>query len=217
MANFRIFVEKRTHFNIEAQQLCADFQQNLHLPGLSSVRVINFYDIFNIEPTDFERSRYIVFAEAPLDDIYQSIDLSNLHYISVEPLPGQYDQRADSALQSLQLLDINTINLTLTSGRLIILDGINDQQLELVKRYYINPLEVREKNLASLVAEEISDNPNPVEIFSGFNQLSNNELISFKQTQNLAMSQADLECIQNYFKDIELRDPSETEIRVLDT
>ena len=126
MANFRIFVEKKPQFNIEAMHLLESFNKNLHL-NLTKLRVINVYDIFNIDANELKRAENIVFAEVPLDDLSYKLNLDSVRYFAVEPLPGQYDQRADSALQALNLLSINNPKLTLTTGKIIILDAeLND-------------------------------------------------------------------------------------------
>ncbi len=218
MTDFRIFVEKYAEFNVEAKQLLADLKLNLHLSNLESIRVINIYDIFNIQREELERSRYVVFAEAPVDQVYETIDLPHQNWFAVEPLPGQYDQRADSALQALNLLAINHPQLSLTTAKLIILDGnLNVEDFERIKDYYINPLEVREKDLTTLNLDTPHETNSLVPQFTGFNSLSKIELTEFRLKHGLAMTLEDIEVVQEYFKNQCKRDPSETEIKVLDT
>jgi phosphoribosylformylglycinamidine synthase len=217
MANFRIFVEKQLNYNVEAQQLLLSFNQNLHL-NLKTLRVVNLYDVFNLSAEELERAKYVVFAEPTVDILSDKIELVAGNWFAVEPLPGQYDQRADSALQALNLLAINASDLAVTTGKLLIFDQeLSSAQLEQIKHYYINPLEMTSKDLGVLQADVQAGNFIDVPIYQHFNEFSSAELINFRREHGLAMSDADLACIQDYFKHTELRDPTETEIKVLDT
>lgn len=217
MANFRIFVEKQLNYNVEAQQLLLSFNQNLHL-NLKTLRVINLYDVFNVSNEELERAKYVVFAEPTVDILSDEIELVAGTWFAVEPLPGQYDQRADSALQALNLLAINANDLAITTGKILIFDQeLSSAQLEQIKHYYINPLEMTNKDLDVLQADVQENNFMAVPVYHDFNQFSPAELVNFRREHGLAMSDADLVCIQDYFKYTELRNPTETEIKVLDT
>lgn len=218
MANFRIFVEKQLEYNVEAKHLLLSLNQNLHL-NLSSLRVVNIYDVFNITAEELERAKYVVFAEPSVDVLSTEIeDLSANTWFAIEPLPGQYDQRADSALQALNLLAINDANLAVKTGKLLIFnEALTLDQLEQVKRYYINPLEMCSKDLNLLQDDIQAANFSTVPIYTEFNQLATDKLADFRSSHGLAMTNADLSCIQDYFKQVEQRNPTETEIKVLDT
>ena len=164
MANYRVYVEKKSIYNIEAQQLLTNLNQNLHLK-LHSLRIINLYDVFNITASELERAKQVVFAEPTVDTVTEQIDLQGKRWFATEPLPGQYDQRADSALQALNLLAINDPELTLTTGKLLILDDeINEQQFQIIQNYYINPLEMRIKDMSQLVSTQQTANHTPLPI-----------------------------------------------------
>lgn len=218
MTNYRMFVEKKSKFNIEASQLLVDLKQNLHLNNLSSLRLINIYDLFNITSADLELVKNTVLAELPVDLITDTTPELGRCWFAVEPLPGQYDQRADSAIQAFNLLSINNPNLSITTGKLIITNPeLTDDELAKIKNYYINPLEYREKNLNEIKPVFIDNQPVAVPRYSGFNQFDEAALNGFRASHGLAMTLADLQCVQDYFKNQAGRDPSETEIKVLDT
>ena len=218
MANYRIFVEKKNKFNIEAQQLLADLKQNLRLPNLTDLRVINIYDIFNISKEELEQVKYTVLSELPVDAVRDTLPIHGHNWFAVEPLPGQYDQRSDSALQAFNLLSINNPNLNITTGKLITTnDELTATELSQIKHYYINPLEYREKNLDLLEPQFLDDVMLEIKRYTGFIDFNQEDLGEFRVKHGLAMTAADLRCIQDYFKHQAKRDPSETEIKVLDT
>ncbi|MDD3266216.1 MAG: phosphoribosylformylglycinamidine synthase [Burkholderiales bacterium] len=217
MSNFRVFVEKLSKFNVEARGLRDSIKQNFNI-DIPNLRVINLYDVFNITKQELEQAKYIVFSEPTVDTIVEQLEISHDKWFAVEPLPGQYDQRADSAFQALNLIGINNQSLQITTGKVIILDESTSlAQLESIKKYYINPLENQNKNLNVLdfKVEEVSHVDIP--IYDGFNESSHEQLQNFRKNHGLAMTDADLECIQNYFRSEEKRNPTETEICVLDT
>lgn len=217
MANFRVFVEKISGFNVEAKQLLNNIKNNLRI-NLKSLRIINIYDVFNVAQSELERAKYIVFAEPTVDTVVEQLEISCGKWFAVEPLPGQYDQRADSAEQSMKLLGVNSLDLIITTGKIIVVDDeVSDEELTQIQNYYINPLENRLKDLSTIEYTAQTINQQTVPVYANFTQLSHEELQAFRKTHGLAMTDADLVCIQNYFKDEEQRDPSETEIRVLDT
>ena len=225
--NYRIFVEKKEDFRVEAQNLFSDLKENIGMDELLDVRVLNIYDIFNLSENDLQKLEKTVFSEVNVDNVYKSLEESldayknknskEVHF-SVEFLPGQYDQRADSAIQCVNLLIDKDNNINVKSGKLIILYGkISSEELEKVKKYYINDVEAREKNLDILSENVETANKDKVIVYDGFTQKTEEEIIKMRNDLELAMTAKDLLFIQEYFKNEEKRNPTETEIRVLDT
>lgn len=210
----RIFVEKKENFRVEAEQLRNDLNNNLNL-NIQQLRLINLYDIFNINEELFEKAKKSVFSEPVTDDIFDTIDLQDKIYFATEFLPGQFDQRADSAMQCVSLLDPQS-NVTIKSAKLIIVDNVTEPDLKRIKKYCINEVEAREKDLSVLDASE-TINIAKIPVFEGFINYSKEEIADFLQKMSLAMSLEDLLFIQDYFKNEEHRNPTETEIKVLDT
>ncbi len=215
MVNKRIFVEKKEGFRTEALDMYAVLKENFKLQA-SGLRIINIYDIFNIEEAVLEQAIATVFTEAMVDEVIEDIVLDEQVGFAMETLPGQYDQRADSAMQCIRLLDPKSI-CTVTCGKAVILEGhTNAAEVRQVQSYMINPIESRIKDLSRL---EIDRNVEmtPLQDFSGFIQWDKDKLEEFRLQQGLAMSEEDLFLVQAYFRDSEGRDPRETEIKVLDT
>ena len=222
--NYRIFVEKKKDFRVEAQNLFSDLKENVGISGLSDVRVLNIYDVFNLGENDLEKLERTVFSEINADNVFRSLDEvfeeknSENVYFSVEFLPGQYDQRADSAIQCVNLLIDKNNNINVKSGKLIILYGkISPEELAKVKKYYINEVEAREKDLNVLSENVENENKDDVIVYDGFTEKTKEEIADLKDKLELAMTVNDLLFIQEYFKNEEKRNPTETEIRVLDT
>ena len=228
--NFRIFVEKKEDFKVEAQKLFNDLKENLGIASLEGLRVLNIYDIFNLEGNELEYLKETVFSEINVDRVYNSyeevfsgqegekyIDMKSFSF-AVEFLPGQYDQRADSALQCIKLLSENAEKVSIKSGKMIVLYGeISEEDFRKIKKYYINEVEMREKNLKILIEQSEKENNEKVIVYNNFINKSKEEIENMKKELELAMTSDDLLFIQEYFKNEEKRDPSETEIRVLDT
>ncbi|NLW10793.1 MAG: phosphoribosylformylglycinamidine synthase, partial [Clostridiaceae bacterium] len=215
----RVYVVKRPGFDIEAQGIAADLRENLGLTGLESVRIFNRYDVSGISDDDFSKSIAQVFAEAPVDDVFvEEIDLSTEDaVIAVEALPGQYDQRADSAAQCIQIVTCGERPLCRTARIFAFQGDISEEQLEQIRKWLINPVESRE---ASLIKPETLEDeleaPEDIENVVGLTDSDDNALEKLRRTSGLAMSLEDLKFIRTYFKQ-EQRDPSWTELRVLDT
>lgn len=216
----RIYVEKKPGFNIEAQGLLNDLKENLGVKGLASLRIINRYDISGITTEEYDQSRNIIFAEPPLDWVYdEHMEIpSQDRVFAMEYLPGQYDQRADSAAQCIQILTQKE-RPTIASAKVIILTGqITDKDFDQIKNYCINPVESWEASLEkpeSLEYESLI--PADVDILEGFTDKVSTELEAFYQDAGLAMSFEDLAFCQSYFRDTENRNPTITELRVIDT
>ena len=211
----RLFVEKKAGFQVEANALLHELNHNLHLT-LSSLRLINVYDIFEIDALLLEKAKPAIFSEPVTDLVSDQFDISTLNGFAIEFLPGQFDQRADSAMQCLSLIDPKNKTI-IKSAKLIVVDSsVSAKDLDRIKKYCINEVEAREKDMSILDATEkieIAEIP----IFKGFINFSTEEMASFKEQLSLAMSLEDILFVQEYFKNEEHRDPSETEIKVLDT
>jgi len=214
MSNYRIYVEKKPEFQVEAKSLQAELNLNLGL-NLKNVRYINVYDLFGFSLDLLEKSKYQVFGEIVTDKVYLELDLSNKKYIAIEYLPGQFDQRASSAIDCVKLIDPNA-DINIRSGKIIILDDdITNEELLKVKKYEINAVEAREKDLTVLNDMEKAE-IKPVEILEGFTKMTSDEYANYCKEMGLAMNKDDLACVVEYFKS-EGRDPWETELRILDT
>ena len=214
MDSKRIFVEKKEGFRIEAQSLLSEFNENLSL-SLGGLRLINVYDLFGFSGGLLEKCRYSVFGEIVTDTVYDSIDLTGKKYIAVEYIPGQFDQRASSAVDCVHLID-PAAQISIRSSRLLIFDdGTPEEVLSKIRHYFINPVESRPKDLSALTLSEKAD-VKPLEDLSGFTAMKPADYKAFCASHGLAMNADDLAEVVNYFNK-EGRDPSETELRILDT
>ena len=222
--NYRIFVEKKEDFRVEAQNLMNDLRENVGIESLDFLRILNIYDVFNLSKEELEKMEKIVFSEVNVDKVYNSLEevfaavenKENKHF-AVEFIPGQYDQRADSAVQCIDLLADNE-NFNVKSGKLIVLYGnITPEELAKIKKYYINEVEMREKNLNILEENPEQENTEKVPVYENFINKTSEEIADMRNNLELAMTANDLLFIQEYFKNGEKRNPTETEIRVLDT
>jgi len=216
----RIYVEKKDGFDIEARDLFKDLKENLGIAGLVKVRIINRYDVQGISEEEYFQARNTIFSEPPVDNAYdEELELpANARVFAMEYLPGQYDQRADSAAQCLQLLTQKERPLV-SSAKVIILEGdISEADFRKIKNYCINPVESREAALEKPESLEVEVEPaRDVEVLEGFITKTPAELEELMKSLGLAMSYEDLEFCQQYFKNEEGRDPTITEIRVIDT
>ena len=212
--NYRIFVEKYPEFQVEAASLKAELNENLQL-DLQSLRLLNVYDLFGFTPDLLEKSRYSVFGEIVTDQVSDECDLTGTRYIAVEYLPGQFDQRAASAVDCVHLIDPKA-DVRIKSSKLIILSGdTDDATIAKIKHYYINAVESREKDLSKLTDAE-SAAVKPVPVLDGFTKMTDADLEPFCRKMGLAMNADDLREVVKYFTE-EGRDPNETELRILDT
>ncbi|MDD4189292.1 MAG: phosphoribosylformylglycinamidine synthase [Eubacteriales bacterium] len=216
----RIYVEKKPGFDVEAKSLYRDLKYNLGIKKLEKVRTINRYDIQGISENEYKRAVDIVFAEPPADFVYHDdIDIDKADgYFAVEYLPGQYDQRADSAAQCVQILTGGEKPVILTAKVIALYGNISDKQLEIVKKYCINPVESREASFekpGSLEPDVFI--PASIKTEHGFTQMDDARLSRFLDKMGFAMSFEDLKFCRQYFRDEEKRDPTVTELKVLDT
>lgn len=213
MAN-RIFVEKRPEFRSEAESLRRELNTTLGL-NLKELRLVAVYDLFGFTPELIESTRYAVFGEKATDTVSDSMDLEGVPSLAVEPLPGQFDQRADAARACVRLVAPGA-DIDVTSARLYIFDDtLTDEQRDRVAKYLINSVESREKDMSKIALPERAAERS-VKVLEGFIGMSRDDADSLRQQLGLAMSTDDLMEAVNYFKS-ENRDPLETEIRILDT
>ena len=216
----RVYVEKRPDFAVAAKDLKHEISSYLGIKSVTAVRVLIRYDVENISDDVFEKACHTVFAEPPVDDLYlEKFDAAeNSHIFSVEYLPGQFDQRADSAVQCVQFLNEDAQPIIRSATTYVIEGDISEEEFAAIKNHCINPVDSRETGAAkpeTLVT--VFDDPADVMIFDGFQDMPEAQLKELYSSLNLAMTFKDFQHIQNYFKGEEKRDPSMTEIRVLDT
>ena len=216
---YRIFVEKKPGLAPEAAGLLADCRTFLGLTALEQVRILNRYDVEGIEEALFNASRTTVFSEPQLDDICDRPDLSGARAVfAVEPLPGQFDQRADSAAQCIQLQSQGERPVVRSAKVYALYGDLSTEDIAAVKKYVINAVESREASLdkPETLAVEYA-RPETVETVAGFTALDEAGLRALLEQLGLAMDVYDLQFLQNYFRDEEKRDPTITEIRIVDT
>ena len=216
----RVYVEKKPAFAVQAKELKHEVSSYLGIKSVTAVRVLIRYDVENISDEVFDKACKTVFAEPPVDDLYlENFEAAEGSRIfSVEFLPGQFDQRADSAVQCVQFLDENAQPIIRSATTYVIEGTITDEEFDAIKHHCINPVDSRETGLQkpeTLVT--VFPEPEDVKIFDGFKEMPEAELKKLYDSLNLAMTFKDFQHIQHYFKEEEKRDPSMTEIRVLDT
>ena len=216
----RVYVEKKPAFAVKAKELKHEIKHYLGISTVTAVRELIRYDVENISDEVFEKACKTVFAEPPVDDLYlEKFDVAEgARVFSVEFLPGQFDQRADSAVKCVQFLDENAAPIIRSATTYVIEGNVTDAEFEAIKHHCINPVDSRETGLEkpeTLVT--VFPDPEDVKIFDGFKDMAEADLKELYSSLNLAMTFKDFQHIQNYFRNEEKRDPSMTEIRVLDT
>ncbi|MBR1564075.1 MAG: phosphoribosylformylglycinamidine synthase [Paludibacteraceae bacterium] len=211
---YRVFVEKKEGFRVEAEMLREELSENLQVE-ISSLRLINIYDLFGFTEELLKESLYKVFGEQPTDNVSQECSLEGRKYIATEFLPGQFDQRASSAIDCVHLIDPEA-DINIRSGRLILFDeNISEETVSKIKHYVINAVEAREKDMSVLRETEIAESK-PLQKLEGFCDMDHEQRLEFIKQWGLAMNEDDLTEVIKYFKQ-EKREPTETEIRILDT
>ena len=216
----RVYVEKKPAYAVQAKELKHEISSYLGIKSTTNVRVLIRYDVENISDEVFEKACRTVFAAPPVDDLYlEKFEAAEgAKIFSVEYLPGQFDQRADSAVQCVQFLDGDSQPIIRSATTYVIEGNVTDEEFDAIKHHCINPVDSRETGLEkpeTLVT--VFPEPEDVKIFDGFKEMSEADLKALYDSLNLAMTFKDFQHIQNYFKNEEKRDPSMTEIRVLDT
>ncbi|MED5605593.1 phosphoribosylformylglycinamidine synthase [Fusobacterium pseudoperiodonticum] len=214
MSDLRFFVEKKKGFDLDAKRLEKQLREELGI-DIKNLRLINCYDIFNLS-ADKENVKKMILSEPVTDSITEELDLKGKKYFAVEFLPGQFDQRADSAIQCIDIVSTVKQNVDVLTSKIIILnDEITDEELNRIKKFYINPIEMREKDLSVLKKEEILFNSEVI-TYDNFTSLNDAEIEKMRTDLGLSMSFEDLKFVQDHYKEIG-RNPTETEIKVLDT
>ncbi|MCH1967706.1 phosphoribosylformylglycinamidine synthase [Paeniclostridium sordellii] len=216
----RILVEKKQGFDLEAKHLKSDLEESLNIDTIENLRILNRYDIEKIEDEVYEKAINTVFSEPNTDDVYKEyVELSKEDRVfAIEYLPGQYDQRGDWASQCIQIIN-EGIRPIINTAKVVILTGnITDEQFKQIKSYCINPVDSREAILEKPETLEVdTEIPTSVDILEEFINLKENQLKDLMKNLGLAMTFDDLLHVQKYFKQIENRNPTITEIKVLDT
>ncbi len=221
MSVYRCFVEKKTPFATEAHGVKSDLKIALMNDAVESVRVINRYDIENIDVDDYKMAEKTILSEPQVDTLYEEeapTPASDEYVLAVEYLPGQFDQRADSASQCIQLATMKQ-KPDVRSARLYYIKGqLTEKDKEKIKKTLINPVEAREAKLEKPeTIQQVYEKPELPEVLNGFIDLDETGLENFRQENGLAMDLADIKFLQDYFKNEEKRDPRITEIKVIDT
>ncbi|MBU5289587.1 phosphoribosylformylglycinamidine synthase [Paraclostridium bifermentans] len=216
----RILVEKKQGFDLEAKHLKCEIEESLHIDGIKSLRLLNRYDIEGIEESVYEKAVRNIFSEPNTDNVYkEEVNINKCDEVfAIEYLPGQYDQRADWAAQCIQIINEGERPIINTSKLVIISGDITDKDLKQIKSYCINQVDSREADLEKPETLKIqTEIPTSVETIDKFISLSDEDLMKFMDSIGLAMTFEDLKHVQMYFKNIEKRNPTITEIKVLDT
>lgn len=216
----RILVEKKEGFNVEAKAMLRDLKQTLHLEGLKGVRIVNAYDLEGVNLQKLDEIKALILSEPNVDSVKEgelAIPKATRAF-RIELLPGQYDQRADSAAQCIEIVTLEK-RPEILSSRIILLEGhLSDDAFEMVKAYLINPVESREVSMS--IPETASMQwqiPDAVETVSEFIHMSETELESYRERMGFAMTSADLAYVRQYFSETEKRNPTITELKVIDT
>ena len=218
---FRCFAEKKPGFDVEAAALCRELVDQVGVSALTGVRILNRYDVEGVDRAVYEQAKSIVFSEPQVDAVYDEefpVPAKAGAVLAVEALPGQYDQRADSAAQCVQLMTGGERPLVRAATVYLLEGAVSESDLEKVKKYLINPVENREASLAKpeTIAAEYPA-PKQVAVVTGFTAMDESALKQVLSGYGLAMDLEDLKFLQAYFRDEEKRDPTITEIRVVDT
>ena len=216
----RIYVEKKAEYAVGAQELLHDIHSYLNIVSVTDVRVLNRYDIENITDETYDRAKMIVFSEPPVDDLYEENFpmMEDETSFCVEYLPGQFDQRADSAEQCVKLLNETEEPVIRSATTYVIKGNVSAEDVERIKAFCINPVDSREtsQDKPETLVQKF-DEPDDVAVFEGFAEMSEDELKALYDSLGLAMTFNDFKFIQTYFESDEKRNPTITEIRVLDT
>ena len=215
----RLYVAKKGIFADEAKRLLTDLQENLLIKGLTDIHIFHRYDVSGLDDAAFEAAKNMIFSEPPVDAVYDTLPTREGDTVlAVEYLPGQYDQRADSAVQCLQMLTMINDSLVRTAQVIVLSGDLSGTDITAIKNYCINPVEAREASLEPATSLELAwEKPADVPTVEGFISMDDAALTDLSSQMGLAMSFDDLKFVQTYFRDEEKRNPTITEIRVIDT
>ena len=215
----RLYVAKKGVFADEAKRMLADLQENLLIKGLTDINIFHRYDVAGLDDAAFEAAKTMIFSEPPVDAVYDQLPVKEGDTVlAIEYLPGQYDQRADSAMQCLQMLTMQNDSLVRTARVVVLSGALSDEDVAAIKHYCINPVEAREASLDPVDTLEMAwEQPADVTVIEGFTTMDDAALKELSAHMGLAMSFDDLKFCQTYFGEEEKRNPTVTEIRVIDT
>ena len=215
----RLYVAKKGVFADEAKRMLADLQENLLIKGLTDINIFHRYDVAGLDDAAFEAAKNMIFSEPPVDAVYDELPVKEGDTVlAIEYLPGQYDQRADSAMQCLQMLTMQNDSLVRTARVVVLSGALSDEDVAAIKHYCINPVEAREASLDPVDTLEMAwEQPADVAVIEGFTTMDDAALKELSAHMGLAMSFDDLKFCQTYFCEEEKRNPTVTEIRVIDT
>ena len=219
MSVYRVYVEKKAPFAVEAQGVLSDIRSSLGIHSASCVRILNRYDVEDISKEDFELAKGTIFSEPQVDDVYDELPsfAAEDRVFAVQFLPGQFDQRADSAVQCIQLATQHE-RPTVASAKVYVISGVSDEELARIKAHLINPVESMEASMElPKTLHTPFDVPADVAVLEGFCELDQQGLQEFIDQYGLAMDLGDIIFCQKYFKETEKRTPTITEIRMIDT
>lgn len=195
--NYRLFVEKREGFRVEADSLRRELNENLQL-NIRQMRFLCVYDLFGFSDELLQKSKYSVFGETVTDIVYDTMPLEGKTYLAVEYIPGQFDQRASSAVDCVHLIDPNA-DIDIRSSRLLVFDdSVSAEDLDRIRHYYINAVEAREKDL-NILERNLTADVKPLASLAGFTSMPREQYADFCKQWGLAMNEDDLECVVNYF------------------
>ena len=217
----RIYAEKRPGYDVSAQQLCRELCEVLGTQAIERVRIFQRYDVEGVSENALEAAKGIIFSEPNVDVLYdETLPQMDAHLLAIEYLPGQYDQRADSASQCLQLLSPNEARPKVVCAKVYAVEGaqVTRVMMDAVAAHLINPVEARRASMDKPETLEMkADVPADVAVLEGFVSMSDKELAAMVSAMGMAMSAEDLCFCRDYFRDTEKRDPSVTELRAIDT
>lgn len=215
----RIYVEKKRGFDVEAQSVLEDLKENLSLGGLTDVRIINRYDVEGISDEEYQKARNLIFSEPPVDNAYdEEVAINEGKVFAVEYLPGQFDQRAASAEECISILTEKDRPRVRSAKVYVLIGNVSDADMERVKTYVINPVEAHEASLEKPVSLDMEHVvPDDVKMVDGFIDMDKPQMENFLNEMGFAMDMDDLAFCQEYFRTSEKRNPSVTELRMIDT
>ena len=216
----RIYVQKKAGFDVEAKLLLGDIRQNLSLTNITGLKIVNRYDVEGLTDSEYDEAKRLVFSEPPQDDCFDEdyVIAESETAFAMEYLPGQYDQRAASAAECIQILTKKE-RPNVKCAKLIVLEGkVSKEDLEKVKKYLINPVESQEATMDKYDTLEMKiDYPEDVKVVTGFIKADEDKLSAMLKEYGFAMDLEDIKFCQKYFKETENRDPYITELRMIDT
>jgi phosphoribosylformylglycinamidine synthase len=214
----RVFIEKKQEYNVEANILYKDIKEYLKIDSLKKVRIINIYDLINVSEEDYKKIVEDILSEINLDHVYkETITINEKEkYFRVEFVPGQYNQREDSSMKAIDIL-LGKEDIKVKNSKLLIFEGIDEEELNKIKAYYINPVEMREISLNDFTYKEEKEVNDEVEIIDNFTKMSKEEIKEMKESHGIGMDMEDLLFCQKYFRDDEKRNPTITELKLIDT